>query len=113
MLKELTVELPEELINNLETVATEQGVSVSDVLKQYLRDLMEKRKAEAQAANPDKRSYRLGEFDPATFKLTPEQEERHARVVAEMEAFVDDLEKKYPNPEPSNAVDLVNEGRRR
>jgi hypothetical protein len=37
----------------------------------------------------------------------------HLKVVLAMEKYVDDLERKYPNPEPSNAVDLVNEGRRR
>jgi Arc/MetJ-type ribon-helix-helix transcriptional regulator len=107
MLKELTIELPEEMVNNLESAATEQGVSVSDILKQYLRDLMEKRKAEAQAANPQKRSYRLDEFDPATFKLTPEEQEQNAKAVAELQQFVAELRQKHANDEPSDATYLV------
>jgi predicted transcriptional regulator len=110
MLKELSVELPEELISKLEGIADEQGVSVSVILKQYLHDFLGRRRVET--VNNNRRSYRIGEFDPKTFKLTPEELAENQRIGLQMEQFVKKLEQKYADAEPVSAVQLVREGRR-
>jgi Arc/MetJ-type ribon-helix-helix transcriptional regulator len=106
MLKEINVQLPEELVSSLESLAAAQGISLSDVLKQYLQDLLDKQKVGGR------RSYRVGEFDPHNFKLTPEERIAHHNAIAETRQFIENLGQQYSHIGTVDAVEMIREGRR-
>ncbi len=104
----LTIKIPEELGRRVEARATEQGLSVDEIILQYLEEFASSQQTtETVTTNPKRRSLTISEFDPKR-KLTSEEVAQSLAMLEKMSALAEQIGQRYPN-EVIDAVELIRE----